>query len=161
MIVVSDASPLTNLAAIGRVEILRRVYGRVLAPEGVAEELREGERRGDHPPIVGVLDWLEIHEVQNWGEVTRLREDLDRGEAEAIVLASEKRADFLLMDERAGRRLAAERGLATVGLIGTLLAAKNQGFITAVRPLLDQLIEVAGFWVDRQLYHDVLRQAGE
>jgi uncharacterized protein len=161
VIVVSDASPLTNLAAVGRVELLREIYGRVLIPSGVADELREGERRGAHSPILPAADWLEVHEVVDKSAARQLLLEIDWGEAEAIVLAMEKHADLLLMDERLGRRVAARKGIRTVGLLGSLIVAKEKGSIEAVRPILDDLIEIAGFWVDRQLYSDVLRQAGE
>ena len=161
MIVVSDASPLTNLAAIRRMSLLREVYGRVLIPVGVAAELLEGERRGDHPPMLQATEWLEVCEVVDKTAVEQLLLEVDRGEAEAIVLAMEKHADLLLMDERIGRSVAARRGVRTVGLLGTLVAAKHKELIPAVRPILDELIDDAGFWMDRQLYSNVLRQVGE
>lgn len=106
-------------------------------------------------------EWLEVCEVVDKVAVERLLLEVDRGEAEAIVLAMEKHADLLLMDERIGRSVAARKGVRTVGLLGTLAVAKHKGLIPAVRPILDELIEDAGFWVDRQLYSDVLRQVGE
>ena len=52
MIVVSNTSPMTNLAAIGQVALLRQLYGVVYIPEAVYRELRAGESRGDHPPFL-------------------------------------------------------------------------------------------------------------
>lgn len=86
---------------------------------------------------------------------------LDLGEAEAIVLASERGADFLLMDERVGRSIARERGIPTIGLIGALAAAKQMGLLPAVRPVLDALRVEAGFWVGDVVYQQVLRDLGE
>jgi predicted nucleic acid-binding protein len=86
---------------------------------------------------------------------------LDRGEAEAIALAERLQADLLLMDERIGRRCARERSLRVVGLLGTLIVAKQRGLIAAVRPLVEQLRQQAGFYVSDTLLAEVLQRAGE
>jgi predicted nucleic acid-binding protein len=93
--------------------------------------------------------------------VRALRQELDAGEAEAIVLALESRADLLLMDERLGRETAQHLGLRYVGLIGVLIAAKSRGLIGQIKPELNALREVAGFFVDDTLYVQVLKDAGE
>ena len=65
------------------------------------------------------------------------------------------------MDERIGRRCARERNLRVVGVLGTLVAAKQRGIIAAVHPLLEQLRHQAGFYVSDQLLAEVLQHAGE
>ena len=84
-----------------------------------------------------------------------------RGEAEAIILAVEKKADLLLLDERRGRTVAYQLGIKFIGLLGILIEAKHQQIISAVKPLLDELIAKAGFWVSTHLYNCVLKAAGE
>ena len=86
---------------------------------------------------------------------------LDLGEAEAIALAVETQADRVLIDERQGRLVAARLNLRYTGILGVLVEAKSQGLITEVKPLLDALINQAGFWVAKPLYNRVLRFVDE
>jgi predicted nucleic acid-binding protein len=161
VIVVSDASPLTNLAAIGRLDLLRDLYQRVLIPRAVAVELQAGDALGAHAELISRAEWIETRTVADRAAVDELLAELELGEAEAIVLAGETHADFLLMDERIGREIAAGRGLRAVGLLGTLVTAKRKGLLAAAKPVLDALVQDAGFWVGDALYQEVLRELGE
>lgn len=154
MIVVSDTSAILNLAKIGRLEILRLLYDRVSIPAAVASELADATALADHP-------WLAIEAARDESRVMQLTGVLDRGEAEAIVLALELRASLLLIDEKRGRRVAEALGLRITGLLGVLAEAKGAGLIEAVRPVLDQLIRDARFWVGSELYDAVLRELDE
>ena len=161
MIVVSNTSPITNLAAIGQLEMLQKLYAKVLIPQAVYGELtfggviQPGEREAQ------ILPWIETKQVTDRVLVTALQMELDPGEAEAIALAVEVKADLLLLDERRGRLVASRLGLRFVGLLGVLTEAKQQGYISAVKPLLEDLVTKAGFWVSPRLYARVLQATGE
>ncbi len=86
--------------------------------------------------------------------------DLDRGEAEVIVLAREIEADLVIIDEEIGRTYARHFGLTITGTLGILLKAKQHGFISEVRPLLEALVS-KGVWIGLHLLDEVLRLAGE
>lgn len=161
MIVVSDTSPITNLAAIGRLDLLRPLFHSVLIPGAVAAELAACP--ADAPGFVDLSanDWLVVRPVVEPSVAAALSLDLDVGEAEAIALALEARADIVLMDERRGRRLARRLGLRPLGLLGILVKAKRDGAIEQVKPLLDSLISEAGFWIAPGLYSRVLREVSE
>ena len=163
MIIVSDTSPLSGLAITGHLSLLQQLYGHVIVPVGVADELERGGQ--DDPRITAILDlnWVEVRQPQDIALVATLQANynLDRGESEAIVLALELKADELLIDERLGRREASCLGLSITGLLGILLVAKRRGLVGAIRPLMDSLISEAGFRVSRQLYTEVLAVAGE
>jgi hypothetical protein len=161
MIVVSNTSPLTNLAAIGQFTLFHQLYGRLHIAEAVWQELNA---RGQHWPgrdEVAAADWIERHTVQNQVLVTALRRDLDRGEAETISLALELGADLVLLDEREGRHAAQRFELRVAGVVGMLLEAKSRNAVDAVSPHLDALRHKAGFYLSEPVYHAAVSLAGE
>lgn len=161
MIVVSDTSPILNLARIRRLDLLRALHIQVLIPPAVHRELTNSQ--SELTPIIdaALSSWLtrEIPVDQNL--VVQLRHGLDAGEAEAIALALERKASLLLVDERLGRSAARKLGLEITGLLGVLAEAKKKGLIEKVKPILDSLISEARFWVSSDLYNEVLVTLGE
>jgi len=161
LIVVSDTSPILNLARIGRLELLPLLYHQVLIPSAVYEELTASRR--DLPPVIDLASqqWLIVAIPNDQKRVEELRENLDPGEAEAIVLAIERRANVVLVDERRARRTATAAGLTVIGLLGVVASAKRNGLIDLAKPVLDELIQIARFWVGPDLYAEILAQLGE
>lgn len=161
MTTVSNTSPISNLAKVGRLDLLQQLYGVILIPGAVNEELLD--KRAGEIVITAVQSaiWLEIDSVQNQQLVNQLRNRVNVGEAEAIVLALEVQANRLLIDERLGRQAATSLGLKITGVLGILLLAKRQNLIKAARPIMDDLITQANFRISNQLYADVLSAAGE
>lgn len=161
MIVVSNTSPISNLAKIGQLNLIQQLYGRILIPDAVYEELLD-ERAGETViRAVQSATWLEIKSVQNQELVDNLRTRVNVGEAEAIALAVEVNATRLIIDERLGRQAAKDLGVKITGVLGILLLAKRQKLIIDVRPIMDNLIGQASFRISRQLYANVLNAADE
>lgn len=158
MIIVSDTSPISNLLQIGEIDILRAVFDRVIIPASVYSEICEVD---ESRRALADLDWIENREVTDTGLQDQLKQTLDPGEAEAIALAIELSADYLLIDESLGRSVADQLGVRITGLPGVLLQAKDGGHITAVKPYIDRLVAEVGFRLGRELINDVLYQAGE
>lgn len=161
MIVVSDASPIISLAAIGQLDLLRQLYGKVFIPPVVHNEIMGTKEAHFGIPEIETADWIETRKVTNQTMVISLQLELDEGEAEAIILAIESKADLLLLDERKGRMIASRLGLRFIGLMGILVEAKKNNFIPAVKPILDDLISKAGFWIRKELYNQILQSVGE
>ncbi|HEY1719006.1 MAG TPA: DUF3368 domain-containing protein [Verrucomicrobiae bacterium] len=153
MIVVSDTSAITSLLQIGRCGLLSQIYGEVFIPEGVQSELQVLHQ--ELPPFI------RVQKISNRNYYERLIARVDRGEAEAIVLAKEIKADELLIDEADGRRVAIEEGLEIVGLLGVLLEAKQRGFIASVRQMTNELENTATFHVSDAIKEIIFREAGE
>jgi predicted nucleic acid-binding protein len=159
MIVVSNTSPLVNLAVVGQLGLLGHLYGRVAIPQAVHNEIVAVGSVGT--TALEASQWIETMRVANQTAVASLRMELDDGEAEAIALALELPADLILLDERKGRVIAQRLGVRFVGLLGVLIEAKHRGLIPAVGPTMDNLIKKAGFWIGQELYEHVLQVAGE
>jgi uncharacterized protein len=161
MIIVSDTSPLTNLAAIGRFDLLQKLFGKIHIPEVVLEELNYQGKIWPGFNETVQADWISRHKIENEALVTALLRDLDKGEAQTIALGIELNADLVLLDEREGRRQAKRFGLKVLGVVGILLAAKEKKFITLIQPELDALRQKAGFYVNEELVISILDLAGE
>ncbi len=161
MIVVSNTSPIINLAAIGQLDLLKKLYDTIFIPHAVYHEITvKGQGQ------IGALEiekssWITVKQLldKNLGEALKL--ELDEGEAEAIVLAIGLQANLLLIDERAGRKVADHFGVRYIGLLGVIIEAKQKKLIPKVKPVLDDLISKAGFWINLNLYNRVLQAAGE
>ncbi|MCX6595728.1 MAG: DUF3368 domain-containing protein [Acidobacteria bacterium] len=154
MIVVSDTSPILNLNAIGFARLFEPLYGQLLIPPAVAMELT---RYGFD---LAAAPWLQVRQTMDVAFVASLRMALDPGEAEAIALAKELKADAILIDERLGRRAARAEGIAVVGILGVLAAAKNRGLIPTCAPLVAALRQ-ADFWLSDDLCNQFLASQGE
>lgn len=161
MIVISDTSPIVNLAAVGQLELLRQLYSKIVIPQAVRHEIVVVGAGQPGAIEVEASDWIQTHQVTNRTMVSSLQLEVDDGEAEAIALAAELKADLLLLDERRGRIVVSRLGLKFIGLLGVLIEAKYRGLVPAIRPILDDLIGKAGFWITRELYDRVLQAAGE
>lgn len=161
MMVVSNTSPLTNLAAIGQFDLLRHLYAEIHIADGVWNELNAQGKRWPGADKVASATWIQRHHVQNKALVNALQRDLDQGEAESIALALELDATLLLLDEKEGRHIAQRLGVRVLGVVGILLQAKTQGAIDEIRPHLDALRQTAGFFLSDSVYAHALALANE
>lgn len=162
MIVVSDTSPISNLFLAGHLHLLPDTFGKVVIPERVFEELLVLEKNFGHDlALLKNVAWLEVKAVKSSTILIKMRQILHEGEAEAIALAKELQADFLLIDEQEGRAFATAEGLRVVGVLGLLLEAKKQGLIQSVKFVVGELMAKSRFWVSQKVYLQVLQLAGE
>ena len=157
--VVSNTSPIINLAAISRLSLLQALYDNVYIPRARNVEIT---RFPNQPGAkeVSAYDWITVQSCLHSEVAVALQGELDAGEAEAIALALEREA-LLLIDERLGRRAASRLGVRRMGLLGVLVEAKQKGQVQTVRPLLQELRQDAGFWVSNALYNRILKHVNE
>jgi uncharacterized protein len=161
VIIVCNTSPISNLAVIGRLDLLRSLYGEISIPQAVASEVAKIADSYPQAAAVPNLDWITTSNVSDRVLVQNFRNDLDLGESEAIALGLELNCDLLLIDEQLGRNVAIAKGLKISGLLGVLIRAKMKGLIPFVKPIVNELISKAGFRVSKSLYNHILELAGE
>jgi uncharacterized protein len=158
MPIISNTSPILNLAIVDQLELLHQQFGKVLIPNAVVDELKINENRPGSQAIREAISsgWIQTQEVSNESLAQLLKQTLDRGEAEAIALAIEMKADWTLLDEREGRKVAKSLGLKVTGILGILLRAKEQGEIESLPSIIDDLINKAGFRIAPELLAQIL-----
>lgn len=137
-LVVSNTSPLLYLHQIGRLELLRSLYGQVTVPAAVADELGRGGELGIDVPALDRFDWLRV-EVPPERLLLPAVVDLGPGEAEVIAFGLAHPAALLILDDRLARRVATALDLRLTGTIGVLVRAKKSGLLPSVRPSLEAL----------------------
>lgn len=161
MIIVSNTSPIISLSAIGQLDLLRQLYNKIIIPPAVYNEVANAAYTDASSVAVKTLPWIQVQQVTQESLIATFPKSLHRGEAEAIALAIELKANLLLIDEELGRKVSRRYGLTVIGVLGTLMAAKRRGLIPSVKPLIDDLMDRVGFRVSSDLYVLVLQQMGE
>ena len=128
MLVISNTSPLSYLVTIEHIDLLPRLFGSILIPDTVRDELSSSKAPSTVQAwIASPPDWLTIQPSTSSLDVDLLK--LDAGEQAAILLAEALKADMILLDDLAARRLANRRGLMLIGVLGILDRAAAQGWI--------------------------------
>jgi predicted nucleic acid-binding protein len=156
--VISNTTPIITLLSISKLDLLKQIYGQIIIPKGVYEEIEQGKSKGFYAEL-SKFEWITIQSIQNKEQIKYLT-DLDKGEAEVIVLATELQADLVIIDERLGREYAEYFNLKVTGTIGVLLKAKELGYIKEIKPLVNLMIE-KGIWINKKLVDTILRIADE
>jgi predicted nucleic acid-binding protein len=158
MVVVSDTSAITNLIQLGLLDILHTLFGEILLAEAVKKEL---DQLPNQSAVLDTKEWIKIAAIQDTHLLQELLLSLDEGEAASIILAIEKQADYLIIDESEGRKAAQKFNIRITGLLGVLVRAKQKGLIPALMPIMDELVINMKFRIHTELYEEVLKQAGE
>jgi len=160
LIVIADAGPIVALSIVGQLDILGRLFGKVLVPGAVYREVVIEGRGRPGADELAQASWVERVDVAPPPDAL-LAEELGPGEAEAITLAVRRRADLILIDERKGRRIATlAYHLRVKGTAGMLVLAKQLGLISSVRPLLEAL-RGGGYYIAENLMELASREVGE
>ncbi len=160
---VSNTSPLSNLAIIGRLDLLRERYGTVLIPPAVQRELAALSHATARARIEAALHggWLKVVPLPAAAALHPLPVSLDPGESEAIQLCRHLPAEKVILDDALGRAAARSLGLKFTGLLGELVFAKSTGRVPSVKAEIDLLRTEARFFVSAEVEAVILAQAGE
>jgi len=157
--VVVNASPWITLSVCGQVSLLKKLYENILMPLAVRDEIMAGGKNRIGVRELGEAAWLQMMEIQDPAKVSLLHE-LDKGEAEVIILALEQNVREVLLDEKVARSHARVAGLKVVGTLGLLLRSKKGGLIPKIRPLIENILK-GGIYIRQNIVDGILREAGE
>ena len=154
MRVVVNATPLVALALLDRLELLRQMFDEILVPTTVYEEVVVKGAGRPGADAVGQADWLRVLSPEAASTIEPMLLGLDAGEMDVLLLAREQHPDWVLIDERLGRRVARAMGFSVKGTLGILLAAVLAGLVSKPEALdgLSQLasseIRISSRWQD-------------
>lgn len=157
--VVVNTTPIIGLSLVGGLDLFRSLYREVVIPPAVRAEVEAGSREDLNAIDLSAAPWIETVPLQDPRRADLLS-DLDRGEAEVLALAQERRARLVVIDERLGRQHARRLELQLTGTVGVLLRAKEQSLIPSVGPVL-RTLKKGGFYLSTPLIEEAIRLAGE
>lgn len=155
--VIVNSTPVIGLANIGKLDVLRQMYGAITIPQAVFDEIKSPSVQRQ---VNANRDWIRVEQISDTSQKQMYRAKLHAGEVEVMILAQEKKADLVILDDNAAKKTAKFLGLRVIGTLGILVLAKKRGYIKEVSPVLDAL-KRDGFFVSDDLCDLVLRQADE
>ena len=155
MKIVADSTSLIGLCRIGQLSLLPQLFGEVyIAPAVYAEVVEKGKGKPGSAEVKQA-DWITVKEINNELAVSMLKTYLDPGEAESIVLATEIKADLLILDEKSGREIAEGQGIKIAGTAAILKWGAEKGLISDLKLVLDKL-QSSGFRLSKGVYNACL-----
>ena len=158
-IVIVNTSQIFYLHRLDCLDVLRKLYGKIIIPHAVVNELEAGKRVGEDVPGIKDYEWITVKEV-NVPAFISIITDLGQGEAEVLALACEERDALVIVDDALARRIAKLRGLRITGTAGIFLKAKAENHISEIKPFLNKMKDI-GFYLTGNLIADILKIAGE
>jgi len=158
-VVIVNTSPLFYLHRLGCLNILEKLYGEIVIPGAVVDELKEGKRVGEDVPEIADYKWINVKDVTIPAFI-KIISDLGHGEAEVLALACEEKEPLVIIDDEIARKIAKLQGIKLTGTAGVLLKAKTNNYISEIKPVLEKLREVGCYLSDRVIA-EVLKISGE
>ena len=150
MIVVSDSGPLIVLSKLELVFILQKMFGKVVLPQEVWKEVVERGRGKPGSDTVAKAKWIEVRKIEELS-VDVLCREIEKGEAEAIVLAKRINAGLLLIDEKIPRQIAKSIGLNVVGSLGLIQMATSKGMLKEDFNKIIEKMRGHGVWISDEI----------
>lgn len=157
MKIVSNTTPIISLSSIGQLNLLQDIFQEILIPESVYCEIKAKKSYGYDEADAAFISVVPV-KGKIYSEL--LMNQLDLGEAETIILAKEVDADYVLIDENIGYKIARNSGLEVIRTLTILLVAKEKKIIQAAKPLIDEMM-LKGRWYSKTVYYNFLKKAGE
>lgn len=157
---VVNTTPLIALSHVGRLDILKNLYGGIIIPEAVYRELSVKPESVCKKAVDSSLDWIQVAKIKNQMAKSMYKTQLHDGEVEVMILAKEIAADVVIIDDANAKKHAKYLKLPVTGTLGVLIKAKQEGYVDKLKPILSQM-EQNGIYISQSVIDMCLKQTGE
>ena len=158
--VIVNSTPIIALSAVDRLNLLKDLYGTIIIPSAVSNEIRAKNKSKAQTQLEISSDWIQVKDIVNEAQKQTFRTQLHEGEVEVLILGQELSADLLIIDDYTARKYAKYHGFNVIGTVGIFLLAKSKGFVREIKPLVDDLIS-NGIFISSRLYAEIIKLADE
>ncbi len=158
--VIVNSTPLIALCNIGKLDIFKMLYGEITIPKAVYEEISAKPDSVCKSMVDESLEWINIENIENEMAKLMFKSQLHDGEVEVMILAKENNADLVIIDDGNARKYARYLQLTLTGTIGVLIKAKQKGYISEIKPLLEELCR-SGIYLSAELIDRCLAEVNE
>lgn len=158
--VIVNSTPLIALCNAGLLHVLRSIYGKIIIPQAVFDEVT-AKPDSACAQVKENLNWIMIEKIKDTSDRKMYKAKLHAGEVDVMILAqSDPRADLVIIDDNAAKKTAKYLGLTVTGTLGVLLKAKKCGVIFSVKDAINKM-QSNGFYINENIVKLVVEQAGE
>lgn len=158
--VIVNTTPLIALCHVGQLDILKKMYGEIAIPQAVYRELSAKKESICKKQVDASLDWIHVEKIENQMAKSMFKTQLHDGEVEVMILAKEKSADTVIIDDANAKKYAKYLKLPVTGTLGVLIKAKRQGSISQLKPVLQEMID-KNIYISEKLMKYCLEQVEE
>lgn len=158
--VIVNTTPLIALCHVGMLGILKDIYGEILIPQAVYQELSKKKESIFKKQVDASLDWIHVERIENQMAKSMFKTQLHDGEVEVMILAKEKNADIVIIDDANAKKHAKYLKLPVTGTLGVLIKAKQEGYISELKPIIQEMIS-KNIYISENLMKLCLEQVDE
>ena len=158
--VIVNSTPLIALCHVNQLNILKELYGEVIIPSAVYDEISVKKDSVCKKIVDESLEWIHVQKIQNVMAKAMFKSQLHDGEVEVMILAKEQNADVVIIDDQNAKKYAKYLELPVTGTLGILIKAKQVGYIPELKPLLDVMVQ-NGIYIKNSLIEHCLELVGE
>jgi len=158
--VIVNSTPLIALCHINQLELFKKIYGEITIPDAVYKEITAKPDSICCKQVRNALEWIKVEKIENELAKRFYKTQLHEGEVEVMILAKERGADLVVIDDKNAKKHAKYLDLTVTGSLGILLKAKKMELIKEIAPLLSE-IQNQGIFLGEKIIKLCLKQAGE
>ncbi len=158
--VIVNTTPLIALCHVGQLNLLKKLYSEIMIPRAVYRELSKKKQSICKRQVDLSLEWIHVKDIENQMAKSMFKTQLHDGEVEVMILAKERSADIVIIDDANAKKYAKYLKLSVTGTLGVLIKAKREGYISELKPIIQEMIE-KNIYISEKLMKFCLEQVNE